>query len=39
MASKIRFSKAKEFDFYSTINKRVEDYFVKIFTFALLVKA
>jgi linoleoyl-CoA desaturase len=28
MASKIRFSKAKEFDFYSTINKRVEDYFV-----------
>jgi linoleoyl-CoA desaturase len=28
MSSKIRFSKAKQFDFYSTVNKRVEDYFV-----------
>jgi len=28
MAKKIRFSKAKEFDFYSTLNKRVDDYFI-----------
>ena len=28
MAKKIRFSKAKEMDFYSTLNKRVDEYFV-----------
>ena len=27
MAKKIKFSKAKEFDFYSTLNKRVDEYF------------
>src|SRR6185503_16310955 len=27
MAKKIRFSKAKELDFYSTLNKRVDEYF------------
>ncbi|HRI21544.1 MAG TPA: acyl-CoA desaturase [Panacibacter sp.] len=29
MSSKIRFSKNKQSDFYSTLNKRVDDYFVK----------
>ncbi len=28
MSKKIRFSKAKEFDFYSTLNKRVDEYFI-----------
>jgi hypothetical protein len=27
MTNKIRFSKTKELDFYSTLNKRVEEYF------------
>jgi linoleoyl-CoA desaturase len=28
MVDKIRFAKAKELDFYSTLNKRVDDYFI-----------
>lgn len=28
MANKIRFSKVKESDFYSTLNKRVDEYFI-----------
>ena len=28
MANKIKFSKTKEFDFFSTLNKRVEEYFI-----------
>src|SRR5665213_526946 len=28
MSEKIRFAKAKELDFYSTLNKRVDDYFI-----------
>ena len=27
MANKIRFSQAKEFDFYSTLNRRIDEYF------------
>ncbi|HEY8660938.1 MAG TPA: acyl-CoA desaturase [Hanamia sp.] len=28
MATKIKFAKAKDLDFYSTLNKRVDDYFI-----------
>ena len=29
MSDKIRFAKTKDLDFYSTLNKRVDEYFIR----------